>query len=386
MTDRNLHFRMSGKLIFGNGVLNDLPEAIRQIGASKAFVVTDPGLVKVGISGKVCDILSGANISYALYDKVEPDPRIEIVRGCLEAARLSQCDVLIGLGGGSALDIAKVTAVLLRNSGTLQDYIGIDNIPNRGLPTVMIPTTAGTGSEVTPIAVLSDKQEQLKKGIVSDHLYADVALIDPELAVTLPPQVTAYTGVDALTHAIEAYTNKFAHPFIDTFALAAVELIGRYLKRAVEEGSDLDARYHMALASLYGGMCLGSVNTAAVHAMAYPLGGTFDVPHGMANALLLPYVMRFNKESCPERFTRIAAALGRPNGQRSEAPSAEGAAEAVTELCAEVGIVSRLAALGIPEDAIDSMAAGALKVTRLMKNNPREMTLEDVKRIYREAY
>ncbi|MCH8217403.1 MAG: iron-containing alcohol dehydrogenase [Planctomycetes bacterium] len=384
--NRTLPFQMSGKLIFGKGALEELPEAVRRIGAGKAFVVTDPGLVRAGIAEKLLGILSEADVSTALYDKVEPDPRIEVVWDCHEAARSSQCEVLIGLGGGSALDTAKVTAVLLGNSGALQDYFGIDNIPHRGLPTVMIPTTAGTGSEVTPIAVLSDKQAQLKKGIVSDHLYADVALIDPELAVTLPPQVTAYTGVDALTHAIEAYTNKFAHPFIDTFALAAIQLIGRYLKRAVAEGSDLEARYHMAMASLYGGMCLGSVNTAAVHAMAYPLGGMFDVPHGMANALLLPYVMQFNLESCPERFARIADALGRPNGEFAAAPSAEASVDAVRELCSEVGIVSRLGDLDIPEESIDQMAAGALKVTRLMKNNPRAMTLQDVKTIYRAAY
>ena len=384
--NRTLPFQMSGKLIFGKGALEELPEAVRRIGAGKAFVVTDPGLVRAGIAEKLLGILSEADVSTALYDKVEPDPRIEVVWDCHEAARSSQCEVLIGLGGGSALDTAKVTAVLLGNSGDLQDYFGIDNIPHRGLPTVMIPTTAGTGSEVTPIAVLSDKQAQLKKGIVSDHLYADVALIDPELAVTLPPQVTAYTGVDALTHAIEAYTNKFAHPFIDTFALAAIQLIGRYLKRAVAEGSDLEARYHMAMASLYGGMCLGSVNTAAVHAMAYPLGGMFDVPHGMANALLLPYVMQFNLESCPERFARIADALGRPNGEFAAAPSATASVDAVRELCSEVGIVSRLGDLDIPEESIDQMAAGALKVTRLMKNNPRAMTLQDVKTIYRAAY
>ena len=386
MMNRTLHFQTSGKLIFGNGVLRELPEALRRMGVSRAFVVTDPGLVKAGVAEKLFGILSEADISYAVYDRVEADPRIEIVWDCHEAARLSQCEVLIGLGGGSALDTAKMTAVLLRNGGDLQDYFGIDNIPKRGLPTVMVPTTAGTGSEVTPIAVLSDKAAQLKKGIVSDHLYADVALIDPELALTLPPRVTAYTGVDALTHAIEAYTNKFAHPFIDTFALAAVQLIGQYLKRAVLQPSDLDARYHMAMASLYGGMCLGSVNTAAVHAMAYPLGGMFDVPHGVANALLLPYVMRFNLESCPEKFSRIAAALGGPKGQIGTVPSAEASVDAVRELCAEVGIVSRLSALNIPEDAIDPMAAAALKVTRLMKNNPRDMALEDVKSLYREAY
>jgi alcohol dehydrogenase class IV len=381
-----LHFRMSGRLIMGVGALEELPGAVCQLGAASALVVTDPGLVEAGICAQVVRRLQNAGVRYGVFDGVEPDPRIEIVDQCVDKAREGGYACLIGLGGGSSIDIAKVTAVLLTNGGEVRDYVGTGKIEAPGLATVMVPTTAGTGSEVTPIAVLSDAQEHLKKGIVSDHLYPDVALIDPALSASLPPRITAYTGVDALTHAVEAYTNKHAKQFIDTFALEAIELVGLHLRRAVEHGSDLNARAGMALASLYGGLCLGSVNTAAVHALAYPLGGSFAVPHGVANALLLPYVMRFNLPSSFERFSRIAAAFGEDVRGLPAQEAAGAAPEAVARLCEDIGIISRLRDLDIPEDAIDDMAASAMKVTRLLDNNPRPVTPEDVRAIYREAY
>jgi alcohol dehydrogenase class IV len=293
---------------------------------------------------------------------------------------------LVGLGGGSALDIAKVTAVLLTNAGTPLDYVGLDRIPVDGLPRVLIPTTAGTGSEVSPIAILSDTQAHLKKGIVSPRLYADVALVDPELTVSLPPHITAYTGMDALTHAIEAYTNRYAHPLVDTLAIRAIELIGRYLPRAVARGDDSEARYHMAMASTLGGLCLGSVNTAAVHALAYPLGGEFNVPHGVANSLLLPYVMRYNLIGNLDRYAAIARALGYATAGLAPGDAAERAVDAVVRLARDVGIVSRMRDLGVPEAAIGPMAEAAMQVTRLLKNNPRAMTLEAARMIYAQAY
>ena len=384
--NRLLDFQMSGRLIMGLGALYELPAAVRRLEGSKALIVTDPGLVKAGVAGRVGEVLAGGGIEYAVFDGVEPDPRIEIVDACLGAARDSRCDVLIGLGGGSSLDIAKMVSILLTNGGQATDYVGIGRVPKRGQAKILIPTTAGTGSEVTPIAVLSDKAEHLKKGVVSEHLYADVALIDPELTVGLPPRITAYTGMDALTHAIEAYTNKYAQPFIDTFALEAIRLIGENLRRAVACGEDVTARYNMSLGSLYGGLCLGSVNTAAVHALAYPLGGTYDVPHGIANALLLPYVMRFNMISDMTKFANIAIALGEVTDGLSLREAAELAVEAVEQLCIDIGIVRRMRDLGIPEDAIDEMAEGAMKVTRLLVNNPRALRIEDVRDIYRAAW
>jgi alcohol dehydrogenase len=377
---------MSGRLIMGIGALEELPGALERLGTGKALVVTDQGLVKAGICARVEEALTDAKVDHAVFDGVEPDPRIEIVYQCRDAAQDSGCDTMIGLGGGSSLDIAKVGAVLLTNGGDVEELIGIDMIPQAGISTVLIPTTAGTGSEVTPIAVLSDHAAHIKRGVVSEHLYADVSIIDPALVASLPPYITAFTGIDALTHAIEAYTNKYAQPFVDGFATAAIEVIGGNLRRAVACGDDLEARYSMSLGSLYGGMCLGPVNTAAVHAMAYPLGGMFNVPHGVANSLLLPYVTRYNLISNLEKYANVAFLLGENIEGLSVRDAAESAVDAVVQLSADVGIVSRMRDLDIPEDAIDDMAEACMKVTRLMDNNPRRMTLDAARQIYREAY
>ena len=386
MSPSVLHFQMSRELIFGDGCVKELPKMLRKLSSKRPFIVTDPGLVKAGTSSRIAEQLQGAGWKCALYEKVASDPRIEVALDCLEAAKAFECDLCIGLGGGSSLDIAKVVAMLLRNHGDLSDYLGIDRIPQRGVPTLMIPTTAGTGSEVTPIAILSDTRERLKKGIVSDHLYPDVALIDPELTRSVPSNVTAYTGLDALTHAIEAYTNKFSQPFINTFALESIRLIGEYLRVAVEDGNDATARYHMSLASLYGGLCLGTVNTAAVHALAYPLGGMFDVPHGMANALLLPHVMEFNTLRSVEKYANVARALGMEGSDISLTEAARASSAIVRELAEELDVPLQLRNLNIPESAIEEMAKGALKVTRLLNNNPREVSLKDAVMIYTQAY
>jgi alcohol dehydrogenase len=377
---------MSGRLIFGNGAVGELPAVLDRLDAAKALIVTDPGLVEAGVCGRIQGILEDADVAYETFDGVEADPSIRVVRDGLAMAQDVEPEALIGLGGGSSMDTAKVISVLMANDGDVLDYIGTDRVPGPGLPKVTVPTTSGTGSEVSPIAVLSDEEEHLKKGMVSEHLYADVALVDPTLTLTLPPAVSAYTGVDALTHAIEAYTNKYAHPLIDTLALRAIRLIGGNLRRAVACGEDRRARYNMSMASLLGGMCLGSVNTGAVHALAYPLGGEYDVPHGVANSLLLPYVMRYNLISDLERFAEIAAALGENLDGLSLRDAADRAVDAVMQLCQDVGIVTQLKELDIPEDAIDEMAVAAMKVTRLLNINPRHVTEEAARQIYRDAY
>ncbi|MFO7917568.1 MAG: iron-containing alcohol dehydrogenase [Anaerolineae bacterium] len=384
--DKILHFQMSGRLIFGNGAVGELPAVMDRLDAARVLIVTDPGLVEAGVCGRIQGILEDADVAYETFDGVEADPSIRVVRDGLAMAQDVAPDALIGLGGGSSMDIAKVISILMTNDGDATDYIGSDRVPGPGLPKVTVPTTSGTGSEVSPIAVLSDEEEHLKKGVVSEYLYADVALVDPTLTLTLPPAVSAYTGIDALTHAIEAYTNRYAHPLIDTLALRAIRLIGGNLRRAVACGEDRQARYNMSMASLLGGMCLGSVNTGAVHALAYPLGGEYDVPHGVANSLLLPYVMRYNLISDLERFAEIAAALGENLDGLSLRDAADRAVDAVMQLCQDVGIVTQLRELDIPEDAIDEMAAAAMKVTRLLSINPRHVTEEAARQIYRDAY
>jgi alcohol dehydrogenase class IV len=384
--DRILDMSMSGRLLFGRGALAGLPAALDRIGIHRALIVTDRGLVRTGIPDQVASLLEAAGVAHTTFDGVEPDPRLAVVDSCLDAARAMDCDGLIGVGGGSAMDIAKVTSIILTNAGPAADYVGIDRIPVPGVPKVLIPTTAGTGSEVSPIAILSDSQAHLKKGIVSSRLYADLALVDPALTASLPPHITAYTGIDALTHAIEAYTNRYAHPLIDTLALKAIALIGENLPLAVARGDNAEARTNMAMASTLGGMCLGPVNTAAVHALAYPLGGLYNIPHGIANSLLLPHVMRYNLIGSMSGYGQIAAALGCQVAGMAARPAADLAIEAVERLCRDIGIVSRMRDLGVPESAIDPMAEAAMQVTRLLGNNPRIMTLDATREIYRQAY
>ncbi len=239
---------------------------------------------------------------------------------------------------------------------------------------VLVPTTAGTGSEVTPIAILSDVAADLKRGVVSDFLLAEHALVDPQLCITLPPGPTAYTGMDTLTHAIEAYANRFAVPLVDGFALEAARLVAQNLRRAVRDGADEEARYGMSLASLLGGLVLRSVNTGAVHALAYPLGGRFHVPHGVANSLLLPHVMRFNAPVAADRYRAIARAM-----------DADDAVAAVVELSQAIGTSRRMREFGVAKDHLPQMAAAAMQVQRLLKNNPREVTEADALAIYQEA-
>jgi len=381
-----LKFKMSGCLRFGVGALAELPALLAKHDNPKALIVTDAGLVKAGVVDQVTAVLDEAKVPWAVFDGVEPDPRVEIVRDCAEAAKQADATVLIGFGGGSPIDIAKVAAILLTNGGEPLDYAGIDAVPKAGLPVIAIPTTAGTGSEVTPIAVLSDKAAHLKKGVVSDYLYPVAAVVDPALAAGLPPRITAYTGMDALTHCIEAYTNKFAQPFIDGFAEQGIALIAGAIRRAYCNGDDLQARSDMAMGSLYGGLCLGAVNTAAVHALAYPLGGTYDIPHGLANTVLLPHVVAFNVTADLGKYARVAALMGEPTAGLSLREAAARSARACAQLAEDLGMNLRLRDFEIPESAIEEMAAGAMKVTRLMNNNPRRVTQADCEAIYRAAW
>jgi alcohol dehydrogenase len=241
----NLHFQMPGRLVMGEGCLEELPAVVARLGLRKPLMVTDPGLVKAGLAERAGEVLRRGGFAPAVFDRVEPDPRIELVYECAAAAKAAGADVLVGLGGGSSLDIAKTAAVIAGAGGRIEDMVGIDKVPERGLACVLLPTTAGTGSEVTPIAVLSDKKEKLKKGVVSEKLLADAALVDPLLALGLPPQVTAFTGMDALTHAIEAFTNRRAQAFVDTFAIEAVRIIGARPRGALGHGAGLALRRHV---------------------------------------------------------------------------------------------------------------------------------------------
>lgn len=301
-------------------------------------------------------------------------------------ARKDKFDLIVGLGGGSSMDIASITSVMLTNPGKVNDYFGINLVKNPGIPTILIPTTAGTGAEATPNAILTDTKEKLKKAIVSPHILPRVAIVDPLLTLSMPPSITSSSGIDALSHAIESYTSINATILTDLFAKEAMILIGRSLRTAVANGTNLEARYDMSIGSLYAGISLNNAGVTAVHALAYPLGGQFNVAHGIANGLLLPYVMEFNVLGNILKFAQIAKFLGEKVDHMSLLDQAYQAAKAVKAIYRDLKIPQSLTELKIPKEAIPILAKAAINVTRLLANNPRTMTLQDAEKIYEKAY
>ena len=371
------------RLVFGNGCAPQCAELLALRGVKRTLLVSStPVLPKLD---EVKSALKKSGVEISVAPPVDREPTQELFENILTFARGEKIDGVLGIGGGSAMDVAKLVAALFGGTQTASEVFGSNLLRCRDLPLACLPTTAGTGAEVSPNAILLDENDELKKGVVSPHLVPDAAFVDPRLTLSVPPAVTAATGLDALTHCIEAYANKFAHPLVDTYAFQGVKLISENLLRAVRTGQDLEARAALALGSLYGGLCLGPVNTAAVHALAYPLGGKFQVPHGVSNALLLPHVLRFNYPAAPERYAQIAAALGLArNG--SVLGMAEKGVEFLSQLARDCGVPQKLSELNVPRAAIPWLARSALTVTRLLKNNLRPLTEVDAARIYEAAY
>jgi len=376
-----IHFYFPRKLEFGCGVIRGCANDLAAAGYQRVFIMTAHATLP--LVSPIRERLGEGNTT--VYAEIDREPTIVDFRKALEAARAIGPDAILGLGGGSVLDVAKLVAAFLNNPQDVTETFGLNLLESRSTFLACLPTSAGTGSEVSPNAILLDEGDQLKKAVVSRFLVPDAAYVDPLLTVSVPPAVTAATGMDALTHCIEAYTNRFAHPMVDVYALEGIHLIGRSLERAVADGSDIEARERLALGSLYGGMCLGPVNTAAVHALAYPLGGEFHLAHGLSNALLLPVVMRFNLPSAPARYAEVARALGAESRDSLEETALEGV-RLVGQLARRCVLPMKLREAGIPREAIGRMAASAMKVTRLLKNNPRQLTLSDAEAIYTEAY
>ena len=374
------------KIVFGTGCIQTFVEDYKKLGLKRLFVLTAPPIRP--LIEEAMDTLKASGVSIEVYQDIVAEPTVNDFRGILEKARRFQADSVVGIGGGSVLDVTKLVASLTPATSPIDEGSSLFQpgfIKGRGLWFACLPTTAGTGSEVSPNAILLDECDHLKKGIVSPFLIADVAYVDPKLTWTVPAKVTADTGMDALTHCIEAYTNKFAHPSVDIYALQGIRLIAANLERAVNDGKDVEAREALAFGSLYGGLCLGPVNTAAVHALSYPLGGEFHIPHGLSNAILLPSVMKFNMPACPERYAEVAIACGIAAGNTAEETAQRGV-EFIYRLAEAVGIPDKLTALGIPQTAVDGMAQAAMQVQRLLKNNPREVTKQDAKDIYNSLY
>ncbi len=378
-------FQTSQKIIVGRGSLKNIVDEINRFNCKKIMIITDPGIIKSGVIKLLLKILEEGKIKYEIFDKVEADPNYKIVYEAMEFYEKFKADLIVGIGGGSSMDIAKVTSIMVTNRGNVKDYFGIDLIKLPGIKKILIPTTAGTGSEVTPIAILSDEEEKLKKGIVSPYLYPEVAIIDPELTIGLPPNITASTGMDALIHAIEAFTSIHANPISDMFAVKAIEYLYPNIRIAYSNGTNIDAREKMLTGSMLAGISFANAGVTAVHAFAYPIGAEFHIPHGIANTIMFPYVMEFNIIGNLERFAYLAKLFGENVNNISKREAAIKFVEAIKVLAKDLNVPQKLSEFGVKEEDIPKLAEGVMKVTRLLKNNPRIITYEDAVRIYKNA-
>ena len=385
MADKMASFRVPAHIVLGFGAAETAGTEAKRLGGGRGFLIGDPNLQKHGIVDRILEGLKAEGLEVKLWTEVEPEPSVQSVDTPAGVAREWGADLVVGVGGGSALDTAKGVALLLRNAGTLQDYFGIGLTKQRGVPSILIPTTSGTGAEITPNSLFYVPALKEKKAVVSAHTIPDVAIVDPLLTLTVPPSVTAATGIDALSHAVESYTSLNASPMTDLYALEAVRLIGAHLRTAVANGSDLPAREGMARASLYAGIAIGNAGTNIVHALAYPLQGQHRITHGVANSLLLPYGMEFNALSNLTKFAAVAEALGEPIAGLSPRAAAAKSAEACRLLSMDVGIPQRMGEVGIRQEHIGALVEGAMKMTRLWANNPRQVRPEDARAILEKA-
>lgn len=364
---------------FGIGAIAKVPAWIAANGYSRVFVVCDPALArKAGV------LTADTNAAVEVFTDITHEPETENFEVLIARAKAFKPDAVVGLGGGTVMDSSKLASVLVTSDRTIYDVLGDGVAGPRSVGLALAATTSGTGSEVGPRAIITDSRSNGKQGIAADSLVADIAVIDPELTVGVPPKVTAATGIDALAHCLEAYTNKFAHPAADVYALEGIRLITTYLERAVRDGSDMEARSALSLASLYGGYCLGPVNTHAGHALAYPLGVRYHMAHGVSNALVLSYVVEFNLPATRDRMAAAARAMGATGG--SDDALAAAASRMVRELCERIGIELKLSRLGVREEDLEPMADEAFAIKRLINNNPRAITRDDILGIYRAAY
>ena len=372
-----------GKLIFGNGSLAQLAGDVLALSPQKVFIITIEPL-KPAINDLVSEIEKNS-IEVRQDNSIIQEPTFGDFEKLMRVVSPFNPDVIIGIGGGSVLDVAKLVAAQLENEQSLNEYVGIGLLKGRKKKLICVPATSGTGSEVSPNAILVDESDGQKKGIISPFLVPDIVYVDPLLTVSVPPSITAATGLDALTHCLEAYTNKFAQPFIDMHAYEGIRLISSNIVTAVKDGKNIEAREKVAMGSLLGGFCLGPVNTAGVHALSYPLGSMFHLAHGLSNALLLPYVMEYNIPASTKRYAEVAEALGCQKAGDDKA-TACGGVKKIKELIKACGIPATLKEVNVPESAIPKMAADAMKIQRLLKNNPREITERDAIEIYKAAY
>ncbi len=370
--------------LMGRGCVKEIGKKVKMFKANKVLVVTDKPLVKAGIVKKVTDILDEEKINYVLYDEVKPNPSVKNVEDGLKIYKGERCDLIVAIGGGSSIDCAKAIGIVATNGGNIKDYEGLDKSEKPMPPFIAVNTTAGTASEMTRFTIITDTDRNVKMAIVDWHVTPTVSINDPELMVSMPQSLTASTGMDALTHAIEAYVSTIATPLTDSAALKAIELISKYLKPAVANGENMEARDKMAYAEFLAGMAFNNASLGHVHAMAHQLGGFYDLPHGVCNAILLPHVERFNSIACPEKFVDIAKAMGEKTEGTSVTEAVEKAIRAIEKLSKDVGIPSGLKELGVKEKDLPTLAENALKDVCGF-TNPRKASKEEIIKIYESA-
>jgi alcohol dehydrogenase len=392
-------FGSAQQTYFGSGSVRKVGQIAKKLGGKHALIVTDKMICAAGLLDPVKQPLLDAGLEVTVFDGSEPEPAIRVADACVAAAREAKADLLVALGGGSNMDVAKAAAVILTHGGTCRDYFGEFKVPGPIMPVIAIPTTSGTSSEVSPNTILNDEEKNLKIGMADFNIRPAVALIDPVLTLSCPPKPTASAGIDALCHAIESYTvvdykyipttdDVVAHgknPLSDCLALEAIRLISGSLRLAVLQGNNLEAREQMALGAYISGLAFTNSGVAGVHALAYPVGAATHAPHGVVNGLLLPYVMEYNIPARPAEFAMIAAAMGEEIEGLTDFEAAEMSVEAVKSLERDCGLPTRLSEIGVQEKDIRGMAEAGIGITRLLRANPRTPSVDDLEKILRNA-
>ncbi|MBU3179029.1 iron-containing alcohol dehydrogenase [Clostridium estertheticum] len=373
---------MPRKVFSGLDSILKIEEIIKMCGAKKVVLITDKGVFNAGILEKPLEVLRSLNVEINIISDVPTEPEKKQVMQIFKEANEFKADLIIAIGGGSVMDTTKLVAVLMKNEGYRENILDTSLIIENGVKTVMVPTSSGTGAEVTPNAIVIIPEEELKVGIVTDKFIGDYVILDPQMTKSLPPHITASTGIDAFCHCIECFISKKSNPISDIFALKGINLISKYIRRAYINGNDMEARENMLLAAFYGGLSISSASTVAVHALSYPLGGKYRIAHGVSNAMLLPYVMEFNANSILDKLIIVANEMDIDVAGLSKEEIGKKVISEIYLMVKDLKIPSDLTKFGITKEDIETLVDAAAKVTRLLNNNPKEMTRDDMKNIY----
>lgn len=377
-------FQIPRRVEIGFGKSREIARFVRELGLERILIVVDRTIKELGLLDSIQSNLREEKISFDIFAEIKGEPTIAQIDQAI--ARLdvaANFQGIVGIGGGSTIDVVKILAVSAGIKGSVREYVGTNIINKPGVPTIMIPTTAGTGAEATPNAIFKDEVDECKKGVVSPYLIPHLAVLDPDMTLGLPPKVTAETGLDAFTHAIECFICNKANAMSDLFTLEAMRLVSAYLRRAVRDGSDKEARYYLLLASFYGGVAITNSGTGGVHALAYPLGGKYGLSHGLSNSVLLAAVMEYNAAAVPQRFVQVAKAMGLKTDTFSERQAVRSAIDEIRRLVQDVGI--SVQGFNVTDTVLDDLAQSAMTVQRLLENNPRPITYETARSIYQKS-